>query len=176
MWYKRRKRFFPVKSSLCDTLEKLLLPLNIADAKTWVIPLFLYAAPKLTSLGDAYVCDGIRLCRELSIGSGMEERLRNLNLEEASVCLEDFTSFRVKERVVKSLKSLVSRRAAWNTFASNSLRPFSLSAWVNHELTGETPLDLPDAPGIMERWARQIECLVTSCPQLKHLKVRNFHD
>ena len=72
---------------------------------------------RLTSLGDAYVCDGIRLCRELSIGGrSMEERLRSgLNLEEASVCLEDFTCFRVKERVVKSIKSLVSKRSVGNS-------------------------------------------------------------
>ena len=72
---------------------------------------------RLTSLGDAYVCDGIRLCRELSLGGrSMEERLRSgLNLEEASVCLEDFTCFRVKERVVKSIKSLVSKRSVGNS-------------------------------------------------------------
>ena len=46
VWYRKRKLFFPVKSSLCDTLEKLLLPLDIADSKTWVIPLVLYAAPR----------------------------------------------------------------------------------------------------------------------------------
>ena len=46
VWYRKRKLFFPVKSSLCNTLEKLLLPLDIADSKTWVIPLFLYAAPR----------------------------------------------------------------------------------------------------------------------------------
>ena len=46
VWYRKRKLFFPVKSTLCDTLEKLLLPLDIADSKTWVIPLVLYAAPR----------------------------------------------------------------------------------------------------------------------------------
>ena len=60
--------------------------------------------------------------------------------------------------------------------ASNHLRPFSLSAWVNnHALTGSelmAPLELPDAAGITERWARQVECLVASCPKLKHLKVK----
>ena len=65
------------------------------------------------------MCDGIRLCRELSLGGrSMEERLRGgLNLEEASVCLEDFTCFRVKERVVKSIKSLVSKRYEMNGHA-----------------------------------------------------------
>ena len=65
------------------------------------------------------MCDGIRLCRELSLGGrAMEERLRGgLNLEEASVCLEDFTCFRVKERVVKSIKSLVSKRYEMNGHA-----------------------------------------------------------
>ena len=117
------------------------------------------------------MCDGIRLCRELSVGGRpMEERLRSLNLEEASVCLEDFTCFRVKERVVKSLKSLVSKRPLWSAFASSSLLlPFSLNTWVNQKL--REPLDLPDVTGIKERWASQIECLVASCPRLKHLKI-----
>ena len=66
-----------------------------------------------------------------------------------------------------------STRSAWNTFASNHLRPFSLNTWVNHALTDSelAPLELPDAQGITERWARQVECLVASCPKLKHLKV-----
>ena len=66
-----------------------------------------------------------------------------------------------------------STRSAWNTLASNHLRPFSLNTWVNHALTDSelAPLELPDAQGITERWARQVECLVASCPKLKHLKV-----
>ena len=69
---------------------------------------------------------------------------------------------------------LQSTRSAWNTFASNHLRPFSLNTWVNHALTDSelAPLELPDAQGITERWARQVECLVASCPKLKHLKVK----
>ena len=53
------------------------------------------------------------------------------------------------------------------------MRPFSLNTWVNHALTGSelAPLELPDAQGITERWARQVQCLVASCPKLKHLKV-----
>lgn len=155
------------RTKLCSTMEQLLLPMDIADSKAWVTPLFLRAFPNLRSLGDSYVYEGIKLSQDLFL---LLEELDDLRLEEVSLCFEDFTSYKVKERILKSIKSLVSKRPLWNTFAGNNIfLRFSLSRWIEEEI--DEVLDLPDLVGIRAKWVSQIDTVVRRCPRLRKMKL-----
>ena len=80
------------KSPLCYTLKELRLPGDDTDSKAWVLPLLLTAMPNLTTLGEPYVYDALKLMHDLK---DIRPPKRPLNLEEAILKLDENSLVRV---------------------------------------------------------------------------------
>lgn len=156
------------KSALCSTLKALTLPMDIVDSKKWVIPLILRAVPQLKSLGDCSVYDGLRVAQSLGI-SITEEDSQQLNLEEISLSFEDATLYRVRESMVRCVKSLISKHPHWSNFVSVSNNPFSMTNWIEND-TDEV-LGFQEFLEIKQRWWEQVKTVVATAPKLRKIKL-----
>lgn len=161
------------KSSLCDSMKELLLPSDAVDSKTWLIPMFLHAMPNLQSLGKCYVFDGLKLMRDLP-----DIHLpAKTKFEEIDLYLDDMTSFKVHERMVKCFKSLATKNSYWSAFGSALLSPtktaeekvFSLERFMTEKLPKGDIFSTSDLESVKLAWKDQVQTVVDACPKLRSL-------
>ncbi len=156
------------RAPLCETLRHLLLPMDVVDSKTWIIPLMLTAAPQIKSLGDCLAYEGLKLATDLRLQSHLPSPT---SLEEVTLNFDHFTSSKVKEKVVRCMKSLLSEHAHWSIFSGQTAAfgTFSLKSWVENEL--DEVVDVSDVDTIKARWQKQVEEVTRLCPRLRSVKM-----
>ena len=161
-----------VKSNLCSSLRRLLLPLDVVDCKAWLVPLALKAATRLESLGDTSACEGFKVTEELDLLQHIQLPTR---LEEVNVSLEETSKSRIKEQFLRRMKSLSSQFHHWTHFTSDleinewgfESAP-TLSGFIDEEFEKGR---FGKVSHIRDAWTDQLVKIGHFCPDLKALKI-----
>ncbi len=94
-----------------------------------MLPLVFRALARVESLGDCLVLDGVSVHQDLGLAPRQLDVLADL--EEITVQLGEDKGFRARERLTRSLKSLMLRYNHWSTFVGEGPHSFSLAAFAD---------------------------------------------
>ena len=171
------------QTRLCRSMEELRLPMDVHDAKSWFVPLFLHAMPNLVTLGQAEIYDGLDMMKNVRAFDDFTPR--NCKLKELQVDLNDGSFSRIHETVKANMRSMEIANTLWGqkfsgpyyyrSFGNANIveNQFSLKAWIKKDvLQGQNVGPLFNEPeDVKTKWTGQLKELTAFCPLLTALTI-----